>query len=59
MKDWEVIKTGDGESDWRVQHRDDLFWFLDKWLIPRKDGDTVLNGTAEEFEKQLRALIQE
>jgi len=35
----------------------ELRWFLDHWLIERKDGDTVLNGTAEEFEKQLGELL--
>ena len=39
------------------ERREEMRWFLDHWLIVRKDGDTVLNGTAEEFEKQLRDLI--
>lgn len=36
---------------------DDIFWFLDRWIIWRGEGDPVLNGTPEEFEKQLRELI--
>ena len=35
----------------------DLNLFLDHWLIVRKDGDTVLNGTAEDFEQGLRKLV--
>ena len=64
MRDFEVVRTGEGESDWEVRPRDPAIWikddiglFLDHWLIERKDGDTVLNGKAEEFEKQLRDLI--
>ena len=69
MHDFEVIRTGEGESDWKVRKidhplgevikMDDLYWFLDHWLITngRKNGDTILNGTPEEFEKQLRELI--
>jgi len=37
---------------------DDLYWFLDHWVIVRKDGESVLNETPEEFEKQLRDLIE-
>lgn len=37
--------------------QDDIYWFLDHWVIVRKDGTPVLNGTPEEFEKQLRELI--
>ena len=36
---------------------EDLHWFLDHWVIVREDGTPVLNGTPEEFEKQLRELI--
>ena len=36
---------------------DDLFWFLDRWLITRSDGDTVLNGTPGQFEADLRDHI--
>ena len=60
MQDFKVVRTGKGESDWEVQTIDNPIWikddvgnFLDHWLIVRKDGDTVLNGTPEEFEKQL------
>ena len=50
-------------ADWvrdhetRPEHREEMRWFLDHWLIERKDGDTVLNGTAEEFEKQLGEFL--
>ena len=54
---WRIVKTGKGESDWEVRTMDDLYWFLDRWLIVRKDGDTVLNGNPDVFEKQLRKLI--
>ena len=57
MHDFKIVRTGKGESQWEVRTMDDLYWFLDHWLIVRKDGDTVLNGTPEEFEKQLRKLI--
>ena len=36
---------------------EDLHWFLDHWVVVREDGTPVLNGTPEEFEKQLRELI--
>ena len=62
--DWEELKKHAYITpDWvrnpetRPKHREDMRWFLDHWLIERKDGDTVLNGKAEEFEKQLRDLI--
>ena len=61
--DWEELKKHAyiGPSprdleDWR-ERREEMRWFLDHWLIVRKDGDTVLNGTAEEFEKQLGELL--
>ena len=57
MQDFKVVRTGKGESDWEVRTMDDLYWFLDRWLIVRKDGDTVLNGNPDVFEKQLRELI--
>ena len=37
--------------------KDDLGNFLDHWIIVRTDGLPILNGTPEEFEKQLRDLI--
>jgi hypothetical protein len=37
--------------------QDDIYWFLDHWVIVREDGTPILNGTPEEFEKQLRELI--
>ena len=58
MRDFRVVRTGKGESDWEVRTMDDLYWFLDHWLIPRKDGTTVLNGLPEEFENQLRTLME-
>ena len=58
MRDFKVIKTGKGESDWEVRTLDDLHWFLIHWIIVQKDGTPVLNGSPEEFEKQLRALIE-
>ena len=57
MHDFRIVRTGPGESQWEVRTMDDLYWFLDHWLIVRKDGTTVLNGLPEEFEKQLRELI--
>ena len=57
IRDFRTVRTGKGESDWEVRPMDNLFLFLDHWLITRKDGDTVLNGTPEDFEKQLRELI--
>lgn len=36
---------------------DDVDFFIDHWIIVRKDGDRILNGREEEFEKSLRALI--
>ena len=63
MQDFKIVRTGEGESDWKVVPRDPAIWlkddiglFLDHWIIVRKDGTPVLNGTPEEFEKQLRDL---
>ena len=36
---------------------DDLYWFLDHWIIVRPDGTPVLNGTPEAFESALRTVI--
>ena len=36
---------------------DDVDFFIDHWIIVRKDGTPILNGREEEFEKSLRALI--
>ena len=38
---------------------DDISLFLDHWLITRRDSSTILNGTPEEFEKQLRLLMHD
>lgn len=38
---------------------DDIYWFLDHWVIVRKDGTPILNGTPEQFEEALRKLITE
>ena len=37
---------------------DDIGLFLDHWLIARRDGDTILNGTPENFEESLRTLVR-
>ena len=37
---------------------DDIYWFLDHWIIVRKDGTSILNGTPEQFETALRALLE-
>lgn len=37
---------------------DDVYWFLDHWIIVRKDGTPILNGTPEQFETALRALLK-
>ena len=37
---------------------DDIALFVDHWVIVRKDGTPVLNGSPEEFENQLRKLIE-
>ena len=37
---------------------DDITLFLDHWLITRRDGDTILNGTPEEFERSMRDLVR-
>lgn len=36
---------------------DDIDFFLDHWIIVRKDGTPVLNGKEQEFEQALRRLI--
>jgi hypothetical protein len=36
---------------------DDLSLLLDHWIIVRKDGTPVLNGTPEKFEKELREFL--
>ena len=36
---------------------DDIFLFLDHWVIVRPDGNPILNGTPEQFEEALRRLI--
>lgn len=36
---------------------DDIFLFVDHWVITRPDGTPVLNGTPEEFEDALRKLL--
>ena len=59
MRDFRVVRTGEGESDWEVRLMDDIGLFLDRWLIVRKDGTAVLNGHPNTFEKQLRGLIEE
>lgn len=41
-----------------MTEKDDLFWFLDHWIIVRSDGTPILNGTPEAFEKALRELLQ-
>lgn len=46
------------EVDNTIWIKDDLGLFLDHWLIVRKDGTTVLNGTPEDFEQALRKLVQ-
>jgi len=36
---------------------DDIAIFADHWVIVRKDGTPVLNGSPEDFELSLRVLI--
>lgn len=38
---------------------DDIYRFLDHWVIVRTDGVPVLNGTPEQFEDALRKLIRD
>ena len=45
------------EDDIWTWTKDDLFWFLDHWIIVRSDGTPILNGTPEDFEKALRELM--
>ena len=58
MYDFKVVRTGKGESDWEVRTMDDVYWFLDHWIIVQKDGTPVLNGSPEDFEKELRGLME-
>ena len=37
---------------------DDIYWFVDHWVIVRDDGTHVLNGTPEQLEDALRTLIR-
>lgn len=43
----------------RYPDQDDIFWFVDHWIIVRKDGTPILNGTPEEFTESLRTFISE
>ena len=36
---------------------DDIDFFLDHWIIVRRDGTPILNGKEQEFEQALRRLI--
>ena len=36
---------------------DDIYLFLDRWVIVRPDGTPVLNGNPEQFEKSMRELF--
>lgn len=38
--------------------QDDIERFTDHWIIVRKDGTPILNGTPEQFETALRAFIR-
>lgn len=39
--------------------QDHIFWFVDHWIIVRKDGTPILNGTPEAFTESLRTFISE
>jgi len=45
------------EVDNTIWIKDDLGLFLDHWIIVRKDGTPILNGTPEQFEEALRKLM--
>ena len=36
----------------------DISIFADSWVIVRRDGTPVLNGTPEQFEQSLRELVE-
>ena len=41
-----------------LQQMDDIYWFLDHWIIVRSDGTPILNGTPEQFEHALRVFME-
>jgi len=40
-----------------MQKPDDASLFADQWIVIRKDGTPVLNGSPQDFETSLRTLL--
>ena len=49
--------TGIDRTKEKLKEASDLSLLLDHWIIVRKDGTPVLNGTPEKFEKELREFL--
>lgn len=61
-RDAELAMQGSLEEfmhDALLYKQDDIFFFLDHWIIVRKDGTPILNGTPEAFTESLRTFISE
>ena len=41
------------------ERMDDIFLFVDHWVITRSDGLHILNGTPEQFEQALHRLVNQ